>query len=36
MNDIINMVFLSIVLIIIILYFRDITINKVVKSIKNE
>lgn len=35
MNDIINMIFLGIVAVIIVLYFRDININKVIKSIKN-
>ena len=34
MNDIINMIFLGIVAVIIVLYFRDISINKVIKSIK--
>lgn len=34
MNAVINMGFLSIIVIIIILYFRDITVNKVINSIK--
>lgn len=35
MNDIINMIFLGLVAVIIVLYFRDISINKVIKSIKD-
>ena len=34
MNAVINMGLLSVIVIIIILYFRDITINKVIKCIK--
>lgn len=34
MNAVINMGFLSIIVIIIILYFRDITVNKVINCIK--
>ena len=30
------MIFLGLVAVIIVLYFRDISINKVIKSIKNQ
>ena len=35
MNDVINMIFLCIITALIVLYFRDITLNKVIKSISD-
>jgi hypothetical protein len=35
MNDLINMIFFTIIFIIIVVYFRDINYNSVINSIKN-
>ena len=35
MNDLINMIFLIMILILILIYFRDLSYNKIVNSIKS-